>query len=88
MMLRDSFIPKRRFKAAILTVLVILTALLLFLQWNIIGDHRYPESDTVSGSDPVQSSIELPSSATSLDSSRLPQDFSAGNATLGVGQKT
>jgi hypothetical protein len=88
MMLRDSCISKRRFKAAILTVVVISTALLSFSQWDIVGDHRYHQRDTVSGSDSVQSFIELPCSAISLDSPQLPQDFFAGNSTLGVGEKT
>jgi hypothetical protein len=88
MMLRDSSISKRRCKAAILTVVVISAALLSFLQWNIIEDRRYHQGDTVSSSDSVQFSIEPPSLATSLDAPRLPQDFSAGNSTLGVGQKT
>jgi hypothetical protein len=88
MMLRDSYISNRWFRATILTAVVISIALLSFSEWDIIGGYRDYQSDTASGSDSVQSFIKLPSSATPLDSPRLPQDFSAGNSTLGVGQKT
>lgn len=88
MMLKDSWRSQRWFKATFLTAVVVSIALLAFFQWNTVEDQRYHQSDAVSSLHSAQASAQLHSSAASLDLPPSPKDFSAGNSTLGVSQKT
>ncbi|KAM0723668.1 hypothetical protein Q7P37_000656 [Cladosporium fusiforme] len=85
-MVQLSCISQRWFKATFLTAVAVSIALLAFYQWDVIDDQRSRLSTAVGNLHFPQSSSESSSSSLlppSNSSPPVPQDFSAGNSTLG-----
>jgi hypothetical protein len=81
MSMKDFFMSRRCFKATLIAVVMVLTALLVFFRWESIEDQHFRQNDAASTLHPARPPFQTTALAVSPE---VPQDLSAGNSTLGV----